>query len=210
MLAETRRKINKVSLLLIQSGFCSQAQLEGICGLRGSHLGRQAPRKQQSLTGAMNRGTWEVPQPQRAAQARCCLSGFTRQSENSISSTEHQLNVFQHCLYSWDRTFPFWSECHNYLKVTVLTVVLLQGLNSGTASAGNTVIVRLLNWVTQRVCLKDSIQRRDLNRDLFYPVTSSATIGGISASTVFLEERPGLDVYTEELLAFVFPAIGPG
>lgn len=33
---------------------------------------------------------------------------------------------------------------------------------------------------------------------------------GITASTVFLEERPGLDVYTKELLAFVFPAIGPG
>lgn len=76
----------------------------------------QAPRKQQSLSGAMNRGTWEVPQPQRAAQARCCLSGFTRQSENPISSTALTPAVFQHCLYSWDRTLPFWSECHDYLK----------------------------------------------------------------------------------------------
>lgn len=71
---------------------------------------------------------------------------------------------------------------------------LIQWFNSGTASAGKTVTVRLLNWVTQSVCSKDSVQRRDLNRDLFYPLylLQPPVLQGFGASTVFLEESPGL------------------
>lgn len=86
MLAGTRRKINKVSPLLIHRvlSVFRHSQRASV-GSKVHICASQVPRKQHSLTGAMN--TWEVPQPQKAAQARCCLSSFPRQPENPTSST---------------------------------------------------------------------------------------------------------------------------
>lgn len=88
MLAGTRRKINKVSPLLIHRVLSVLRHSQRVSVGSKVHIcASQAPRKQHSLTGAINRGTWEVPQPQKAAQARCSSSSFTRQSQNPISST---------------------------------------------------------------------------------------------------------------------------
>lgn len=85
ILAGTRRKINKVSPLLIHRVFSVLRHSQRASVGPKVHIwASQTPRKQQCLTSAMNRGTWEVPQSQKA---RCCLLSFTRQSENPISFT---------------------------------------------------------------------------------------------------------------------------
>lgn len=88
MQAGTRRKINKVSPLLIHRVLSVlRHSRRASVGPKVHICASQAPRKQHSLTGATNSSTWESASATDSAQARCCLLGFTRQSEYLISST---------------------------------------------------------------------------------------------------------------------------
>lgn len=132
----------------------------------------QAPRKQHSLIGAMNRGTWEVPQPQKAAQARCCLSSFPRQPENPTSSTAKTSAECILALFVFlGQDLPHLPD--DYLKAAMLTDPVVQQWHSFCREDCHCQAPQLSDT---KCVFKGQHQKEGFEqRSLLSPVTSVAT-----------------------------------